>query len=111
MSDQLGAVIYAGQRYGVPTQVVEDIEDCLESLDLLGGSHLYRLGGGGDEPYIRFWITPGTPIALEYPNGYKTPEGREDYVVRRLQMEARYRLGLPLDGSGDKASAVLDDDE
>lgn len=110
MSDQLGAVIYAGQRYCVPTEVVEDIEECLVGLDLLGGNHLYRFGGGGDEPYVRFWITAGVPIALEYPNGYKTPEGREDYVIRHLQIEARYRLGLPFDGSSDKGSADLDSD-
>ncbi|GAA12568.1 hypothetical protein [Gordonia alkanivorans] len=98
-----GNVHYAGQLYTLPLRALEEIEDIIDGLDRLGGSHLYRIGGGGDDTQIALWIAPGVPIVLQYPNGYVTPDDHEDYVERRLLIRARHQLGLPLDGSGDNA--------
>ena len=110
MTEQLyGFVHYAGRDYQMPVEHVEDVRDILEGIDLLGGSHLFRVGGIAGDDIVRFWITKATPIVLIFPNGYERAEDREDYVVRHLQTEARYRLDLPLDGSGDSATARIGD--
>lgn len=102
-----GDLHYAGSRYTIPLQNLEEIEDAIEGLDRLGGSHLYRIGGTGDDSLLRIWIAPGVPIVLQYPNGYESPADREDYVLRHMQMTARYELGLPLDGSQDNVTARI----
>ena len=102
---EYAVVHYAGEQFTIPAIHGVELRDIIEGLDLLGGSHLFRVGGAGEDDILRFWVTPGVPIVLQFPNGYEVPEDYEDYVVRYLQAGARHRLGLPLDGSGDNASA------
>ncbi|WP_341266932.1 hypothetical protein [Gordonia malaquae] len=108
MSEQDYAVVhYAGTVFNVAPAIADQISDAIDGLDALGGSHVYRMGGEGERK-TSLWLAPGVPIAIVFPVGYESPDDREDYVVKRLQTEARYRLGLPYDGSGDNANARLD---
>lgn len=94
MTDGPRATIHYGSlTYHVPAEVGENLIDVLLDLESLGGSHLFGLGGG-DEPTVMLFITPGTPVAVQFDAGYKRPDERKNYVTAQLEMEARFRLGL-----------------